>query len=27
VLADLPPDRFFTDPQLIESVIGRRKGH
>jgi branched-chain amino acid transport system ATP-binding protein len=27
VLADLPPDRFFADPHLIETVIGRRKGH
>ena len=27
VLADLPPDRFFADPQLIETVIGQRKGH
>jgi branched-chain amino acid transport system ATP-binding protein len=25
VLADLPPDRFFADPGLIESVIGRRR--
>jgi branched-chain amino acid transport system ATP-binding protein len=27
VLADLPPDRFFADPTLIESVIGTRRGH
>jgi branched-chain amino acid transport system ATP-binding protein len=27
VIADLPPDRFFTDPQLIEKVIGKRRGH
>ena len=27
VLADLPPDRFFADPHLIETVIGRRRGH
>jgi len=27
VLADLPPDRFFADPALIESVIGKRQGH
>jgi len=27
VLADLPPDRFFSDPDLIENVIGKRKGH
>src|SRR5215831_11992664 len=27
VLADLPPDRFFADPHLIETVTGRRKGH
>ena len=27
VIADLPPDRFFTDPHLIEVVIGKRKGH
>ena len=26
VLADLPPDRFFADPHLIETVIGRAKG-
>jgi branched-chain amino acid transport system ATP-binding protein len=25
VLADLPPDRFFADPHLIETVIGKRK--
>src|SRR5690242_548849 len=27
VLADLPPDRFFKDPVLIEKVIGKRRGH
>jgi branched-chain amino acid transport system ATP-binding protein len=27
VLADLPPDRFFSDPHLIETVIGKRKAH
>jgi branched-chain amino acid transport system ATP-binding protein len=27
VLADLPPERFFADPQLIESVIGKRMSH
>jgi branched-chain amino acid transport system ATP-binding protein len=27
VLADLPPDRFFSDSGLIETVIGKRKGH
>jgi branched-chain amino acid transport system ATP-binding protein len=27
VLADLPPARFFANPQLIESVIGKRRGH
>jgi branched-chain amino acid transport system ATP-binding protein len=27
VLADLPPDRFFEDPLLIEKVIGKRRGH
>jgi branched-chain amino acid transport system ATP-binding protein len=27
VLADLPPDRFFADPHLIETVIGKRRGH
>src|SRR5262245_60296397 len=27
VLADLPPERFFTDPHLIETVIGKRKGY
>jgi branched-chain amino acid transport system ATP-binding protein len=25
VLADLPPDRFFADPGLIETVIGKRR--
>jgi branched-chain amino acid transport system ATP-binding protein len=27
VLADLPPDRFFADPPLIDTVIGKRRGH
>jgi branched-chain amino acid transport system ATP-binding protein len=27
VLADLPPDKFFTDAHLIETVIGKRKAH
>ena len=27
VLADLPPDRFFKDPLLIEKMIGKRRGH
>ncbi len=27
VLADLPPDRFFADPTLIETVIGKRGRH
>jgi branched-chain amino acid transport system ATP-binding protein len=28
VLADLPPEPFFSDPALIETVIGkRRRGH
>jgi branched-chain amino acid transport system ATP-binding protein len=27
VLADLPPDRFFADPGLIETVIGKRRVH
>jgi branched-chain amino acid transport system ATP-binding protein len=26
VLADLPTDRFFADPHLIETVIGKRRG-
>lgn len=26
VLADLPPDKFFADPHLIETVIGKRRG-
>jgi branched-chain amino acid transport system ATP-binding protein len=25
VLADLPPDRFFADPTLIATVIGKRR--
>jgi branched-chain amino acid transport system ATP-binding protein len=27
VLADLPPDLFFSDPHLIDTVVGKRKGH
>jgi branched-chain amino acid transport system ATP-binding protein len=27
VIADLPPDRFFADARLIETVIGKRRGH
>jgi branched-chain amino acid transport system ATP-binding protein len=27
VVADLPPDRFFADPHLIETVIGKRRAH
>lgn len=27
VIADLPPARFFADPLLIETVIGKRRGH
>ena len=27
VLANLPPDSFFADPHLIETVIGKRRGH
>jgi len=27
VLADLPTDRFFADPHLIETVIGKRRAH
>jgi branched-chain amino acid transport system ATP-binding protein len=27
VLADLPPDKFFTDAHLIETVIGKKKTH
>jgi len=26
VLADLPTDKFFADPQLIATVIGKRRG-
>ena len=26
LLADLPTDRFFADPHLIETVIGKRRG-
>jgi len=25
MLADLPPNRFFADPHLIETVIGKRR--
>jgi branched-chain amino acid transport system ATP-binding protein len=27
VLADLPPDAFFADPMIIETVVGKRRGH
>ena len=27
VLADLPPGRFFSDPVIIETVVGKRRGH
>jgi branched-chain amino acid transport system ATP-binding protein len=27
IFADLPPERFFSDPHLIESVIGKRRNH
>ena len=27
VLADLPTDKFFADPHLIETVIGKRRAH
>jgi len=27
VLADLPPDQFFADPHLIETVVGKRRSH
>jgi branched-chain amino acid transport system ATP-binding protein len=27
MLADLPPNRFFADPHLIETVIGKRRTH
>jgi branched-chain amino acid transport system ATP-binding protein len=27
VLADLPPERFFADPRLIEIVVGKRRRH
>lgn len=27
VLADLPPEPFFADAMLIETVIGKRRGH
>ena len=27
LLADLPPEQFFADPHLIETVIGKRRGH
>ena len=27
VLADLPTDRFFADPHLIETVVGKRRGN
>jgi len=27
VLADLPPGPFFSDPLIIETVVGKRRGH
>lgn len=27
VLADLPPGPFFSDPMIIETVVGKRRGH
>ena len=27
VLADLPPGPFFADPVIIETVVGKRRGH
>ena len=27
VLADLPPEPFFADPVIIETVVGKRRGH
>ena len=27
VLADLPPRSFFADPVIIETVVGKRRGH
>ena len=27
VVADLPPDHFFADARLIETVVGKRRGH
>jgi len=27
VLADLPPGPFFSDPVIIETVVGKRRGH
>jgi branched-chain amino acid transport system ATP-binding protein len=27
LLADLPPGKFFSDPGLIATVIGKRRGH
>jgi branched-chain amino acid transport system ATP-binding protein len=27
VLADLPPDAFFADPVIIETVVGKRRSH
>src|SRR5262245_26174308 len=26
VLADLPPERFFADPQIVDTVVGKRRG-
>lgn len=27
VIADLPPAQFFADPMIIETVVGKRRGH
>ena len=26
VLADLPPDKFFADPMILETIVGKRRG-
>jgi branched-chain amino acid transport system ATP-binding protein len=26
LLADLPPDAFFSDPHIVETVVGKRRG-
>lgn len=26
VLADLPPDKFFADPLILETIVGKRRG-